>query len=55
MKFISLLNLTQFSYENAPRDCRVDFIQSYPSESLQLEEHCLFVLHPMWAEKGDLL
>lgn len=21
----------------------------------QLEEHSLFVLHPMWAEKGDLL
>jgi hypothetical protein len=21
----------------------------------QLEEHVLFVLHPMWAEKGDLL
>lgn len=21
----------------------------------QLEEHVLFVFHPMWAEKGDLL
>ena len=21
----------------------------------ELEEHILFVLHPMWAEKGDLL
>ncbi|MBV8276857.1 MAG: hypothetical protein JO170_16585 [Verrucomicrobia bacterium] len=52
MKFISLLNLTQFSYDN---DCRVDFIQSEPSEFSQLEEHSLFVLHPMWAEKGDLL
>jgi hypothetical protein len=55
MKRTSLLNVTQFSNENAPGDCRVVFIQSDPSEFTQLEEHSLFVLHPMWAEKGDLL
>jgi hypothetical protein len=55
MKLTSLLNLTQLIDENAPADCRVDFIQSDPSEFTQLEEHSLFVLHPMCAEKGDLL
>jgi hypothetical protein len=55
MKPTSLLSVTQFINENAPADCRVVFIQSDPSEFTQLEEHSLFVLHPMWAEKGDLL
>lgn len=32
MKPTSLLNLTQFTNENAPVDCRVDLIQSDPSE-----------------------
>jgi hypothetical protein len=51
----SLLNRTQYTSEDASSDCRVDFIQSDPSGITQLEEHSLFVLHPMWAEKGDLL
>jgi hypothetical protein len=55
MKLTSLLNQPQFTNENAPADCRVDFMQSDPSEFTQLEEHSLFVLHPMWTEKGDLL
>jgi hypothetical protein len=55
MKPTSPLNVTQFSNENAPGDCRVAFIQSDPSEFTQLEEQRLFVLHPMWTEKGDLL
>jgi hypothetical protein len=51
----SLLNRTQYTSEDASSDCPVDFIQSDPSGITQLEEHSLFVLHPMWAEKGDLL
>ena len=55
MKLISLLNRTQCPSEDASSDRQVDFIQSDPSDITQLEEHILFVLHPMWADKGDLL
>ncbi|HTD14805.1 MAG TPA: hypothetical protein VK673_06480 [Chthoniobacterales bacterium] len=55
MKLTNLLDRTQCTSEDASRDCRVDFIQSDPSDITQLEEHILFVLHPMWADKGDLL
>jgi len=55
MGLTSLLNRTQFTSEDASSNCRVDFIQSDPSDITQLEEHSLFVLHPIWAEKGDLL
>ena len=55
MKLTSPLNRTQCSYEETSSDRRVDFAQSDPSDFTQLEEHILFVLHPMWAEKGDLL
>jgi hypothetical protein len=55
MKLTNLLNRTQYTSEDASSDCRVDFIQSDPSDISQLEEHNLFVLHPMWADKGDIL
>jgi hypothetical protein len=55
MELTSLLNRTQCISEDASSNCRVDFIQSDPSGITQLEEHTLFVLHPMWAEKGDLI
>jgi hypothetical protein len=55
MELTSLLNRTQCTSEDASSDCRVDFIQSDPSDITPLEEHSLFVLHPMWAEKGDLV
>lgn len=43
------------SPEATPTDFRVDAIPSETSETSQLEEHSLFVLHPMWTDKGDLL
>jgi hypothetical protein len=55
MKFFSLLNLKHFTHENAPYDYRGDFSESVPSDANLLEEHSLFVLHPMWTDKGDLL
>jgi len=55
MELISLSDRTQRTFEDAFSDCRVDSIQSDPSDITQLEEHSQFVLHPVWAEKGDLL
>ena len=55
MELTNLSNRSQCTSEDASSDCRVDFIQSDPSDIIQLEEHSLFVLHPMWADKGDLL
>jgi hypothetical protein len=55
MELTKLLNRTQCNPAAPSSDCRVDFIQSDASDITQLEEHSLFVLHPMWADKGDLL
>ena len=55
MELTNLSNRTQCASEAASTDRRVDFIQSDPPNITQLEEHSLFVLHPMLAEKGDLL
>jgi hypothetical protein len=55
MELTSLSDRTQRTSEDASKDCRMDFIQSDPSDITQLEEHSQFVLHPVWAEKGDLL
>jgi hypothetical protein len=55
MKLTNRLNRTQCTSEDASSGSRVHFIQSDPFDITQLEEHSLFVLHPMWADKGDLL
>jgi hypothetical protein len=55
MELTNLSNRTQCASKDASSDCRVDFIQSDPSDITQPEEHSLFVLHPTCADKGDLL
>jgi hypothetical protein len=40
---------------DASSDSRGDFIRPDPSDATEPEEHILFFLHPMFADKGDLL
>ena len=55
MKLTNLSDRTQCTSDDVSRDGRMDFIHSDLSDITQLEEDILFVLHPMWVEKGDLL
>ena len=64
MKCLPRLNPTQRSIEKAytsqvVRRGKPESVSLKPGilvgPQSELEEHILFVLHPMWAEKGDLL